>query len=410
MLLVQKFLQEHSFTDLIKNHGVYASLSKDKKKISLNYDQIETKDDDQLSWDCRGLILSKLDNKPFSLLNDKLDLDCVPGATRIIAFGMKRFFNFGQGSATINWSDPNLSVLDKLDGTLTQLYYDVNTIEWCVSTRSVPDADLLMDNGIFTFRTLFEKALFDTVGLSFTDYTAQLNPEITYCFELTTPYNRIVVYYPNCRITLIAARHIKYIDNKLVSFNELDISSLESYGVPKVKSHTFITAAQLIDWVGSFNPMEQEGVVLLDGQFNRIKVKNPGYVAYNKLNDRLGASERNCVELILLEKDDDVIGMLPEEIAKNLIKLKLGIQKMIRKYDDFYQLVKSKADLTMPGDKKTFALLINQNKDLWSAPLFQMYDQKVSDMLDFIKKNCQDGTWGNNFLDKVLECAKKENC
>src|ERR1700683_3105357 len=57
-LLVQEYLETHSFGDLIRDHGVYASFSKQGHKFSLNYDMIEAKDDDLLAQECRGLILS----------------------------------------------------------------------------------------------------------------------------------------------------------------------------------------------------------------------------------------------------------------------------------------------------------------------------------------------------------------
>ena len=138
--------------------------------MSLNYDQIEAKETDPLAQECRGLVLSCEDGH--SLLsqavevNGKLSYDHIsPGKTRILAYPMKRFFNHGQGSAAdINWADPNLAVLEKLDGTLCIVYFDPFTNKWCVATRSVSEADLLMDNGIFTFRTLFEKAVEETSG------------------------------------------------------------------------------------------------------------------------------------------------------------------------------------------------------------------------------------------------------
>jgi hypothetical protein len=154
--------------------------------------------------------------------------------------------------------------------------------------------------------------------------------------------------------------------------------------------------------------MEHEGVVVRDGQFNRIKVKNAAYVAYNKVRDALATSPRNMVELILTEKDDDVIPMLPEEIVKNLQTIKVGIQKTIKQHDEAYLVAKAQADTTMPGDKKTFAILVTQNKTLWTAPFFQMFDGKASNMKDFIMKSrMKDGSWGNGFLDKMLELAKQ---
>jgi hypothetical protein len=111
--------------------------------------------------------------------------------------------------------------------------------------------------------------------------------------------------------------------------------------------------------------------------------------------------------LILTEKDDDVIPMLPEEIVKNLQKIKEGVQKVIKQHYDAYVSAKAEADKIMPGDKKTFAILVTQNKKLWTAPFFQMFDGKASNMKDFIMKSrSKDGTWGNSFLDKMLELSK----
>ena len=404
MLLVQKYLQTHSFGELASEHGVYASFSKSGHKFSLNYDQIEAKEADPLAQECRGLILALEDGSPVIATGTTgfATRDAtVPGNTTILAYPMKRFFNYGQGSAAeINWSDPNLAILEKLDGTLCIVYFDKFTSQWCVATRSVPEADLLMDNGIFTFRTLFEKAVKDTVGMEFDEFTKHLSPIHTYCFELTTPYNRIVVEYPKCGITLLALRNMNTLAERDPAQDT--ISSV----LPVVQAHTYSTVDDLVTWVSTLNPMEHEGVVVRDSQFNRIKLKNAAYVAYNKVRDALGTSERNCIEIILLEKDDDVIPFLPEEIVKNLLKIKEGLQLALKAHDEAYMAAKSEADSIKPNDKKTFAILVTKNKKLWHAPFFQMFEGKAKNMKEFIHKNMKDGSWGNSFLDKLLELSK----
>ena len=407
MLLVQKYLETHTFGDLARDHGVYASFSKSGHKFSLNYDQIEAKEADPLAQECRGLVLSLEDGRPvFGTQgpDGKLNRDTIePGKTKILAYPMKRFFNHGQGSAAnVDWSDPKLAVLEKLDGTLCIVYWDPFINQWCVATRSVPEADLLMDNGIFTFRTLFEKAVQDTMKMSFDTFTKSLVKEMTYCFELTTPYNRIVVQYDQCRITLLAVRYLATLEE--IDPKEMAIVKIGE--VPCVQAHTYTSINELVDWVSSLNPMEHEGVVVRDSNYNRIKVKNAAYVAYNKVRDALATSPRNMVELILTEKDDDVIPMLPEEIVKNLLTIKAGLQATLKLHDEAYLAAKAEADATNPGDKKTFAILVTKNKELWSAPFFQMFDGKAKNMKDFIAKNRKDGTWGNSFLDKLLELSK----
>jgi len=414
MLQVQEFLKTKSFGDLVKQHGVYASFSKSGHKFSLNYDQIEAKEGDTLAQECRGLILAFGDGQPRLSqaveVNGKLcHDDIVPGETQILAFPMRRFFNHGQGSAAvIDWSDPKLQILEKLDGTLCIVYYDPICGGWSVATRSVPEADIPLDNNLFTFRTLFEKAMTETSGLSWFDFTMKLDIRYTYCFELTTPYNRIVVHYPESRITLLSIR-------ELSTLKELDFDSGQKGPthsqherlvgvVPVVQSYELKSLEETIELVSSRNPMDYEGVVIRLGE-DRVKVKSPAYVAFNKIRDTV-SSERGIVEVILCEKDDDVLPMLPEEIAKNMLKIKHGIQVAIQVYDATYAAYHAAAEMVKPGDKKTFAIMLTKNKDLWHAPFFQIYDGKSESMRDFIAKNRKEGYWGNSFLDKMLEIAK----
>jgi len=416
MLLVQEYLLTHTFGQLAAEHGVYASFAKAGHKFSLNYDQIEAKESNPLAQECRGLVLASKDghiHTPVINPGVKPDFNHIsPGETTILAYPMNRFFNHGQGcAAQIDWSDPKLAILEKLDGTLCIIYFDLFTDKWCVATRSVSEADLLMDNGLFTFRTLFEKALTDTTGYSFDVFTRYLNKAYTYCFELTTPYNRIVVDYKSNGITLLAVRG-------LVTLQELDMKhpvvDLLPTSLPIVQAHTYTSVEDLVNWVSSLNPMEHEGVVVRDSKFNRIKVKNAAYVAYNKLNDKLGSSERNCMQFILLEKDDDVASFLPADIVNNMQQLKEGLQKSIHEHDLVYDIAKTVVDVANPGSKKEFALAVQKavehgktiNRVIWTAPFFAMWDGKASSMKDFIQKNRKNGEWGDSFLDKLLEMSK----
>ena len=401
-LLVQKYLENHSFQNLISDHGVYPSFSKSGYKFSLNYDQIESKESDVLAQECRGLVLSVANGKSLTpkakMVDGKLNYkDLSPGPTEVLAYPMKRFFNHGQGSAAnINWADPQLSILEKLDGTLCIVYFDKYSQEWCVATRSVPEADLPLTGSKFTFRTLFEKAVQDALEKPWDSFIKYLRPELTYSFELTTPYNRIVVRYDDCRITLLAAR-----DN--ISLQEINIDSshllndlLRSL---RVKRYKLGNISDVINFVSSQNPLEMEGVVVRDSRFNRIKVKNAAYVAYNKARDTLGTSQRNCLELILAEKDDDVMQALPPEIVKDILQLKAGLQIVIANYDAAYKEIMSK--LSSPS-KKDFALAL-QKQNIWQAPLFSFFDKKSDNMKDFLLKNKKDGSWGDSFLDKILD-------
>jgi hypothetical protein len=397
-LLVQQFLKHNSLLQLKMQHGIYVSLSKNKRKISLNYDMIETLNSDVLSWDCRGLILSKHDFSEFEVLeNGSINLDCIIGDTKIIAFGMKRFFNHGQAeAANIDWNNKHLSILEKLDGSLCLCYYDPYTCLWNIATRSCPEADIPLDGGEFTFRILFEKAVDQTCGLSFDEFTQKLDKNITYCFELTSPYNKIVVYYPNTNITLLAARDIR-------SVNELDIRTL-NVPVPCVNSYKHLSLPDLIKLINSLSPIEHEGVVICDDNFNRIKIKSASYIAAHK--SRFSIGKYSLMQLILSEKEDDVIPFLPEDIVNKIIKMKTGLHNFIAYYEARFIELSLEANSIKYNDKKTFAQLL-QVTDLWQAPLFSMFNNKAKSIKEFIIQNKRNNIYSASFLDNLISVSDK---
>ena len=312
---------------------------------------------------------------------------------------MKRFFNHGQGAAAdIDWKDPNLAILEKLDGTLCIVYYDPFTFKWCVATRAVSEADLIMDNGLFTFRSLFEKAVQETCGYAFDDLSSYLDKFYTYCFELTTPYNRIVVDYKVCGITLLSARSLRTMSED----NPHQLGIVTVLKVPVVQAHTYTSVEELVNWVSSLDPSEHEGVVVRDSQFNRIKIKNAAYVAANKLRETLGTSPRNCLELILLGKEDDAVSFLPEDIVKNLLSMKVKYREWLDMEEFSYSKILKEATSILPKDKKTFAITLNQYPTAFKPAYFSIFDGRADNIKDFIEIQKKDGTWSNSFLDKIL--------
>jgi len=411
MLLVQEYLLNHSFGELAKNFGVYASFSASGHKWSLNYDQLESKETDPLAQECRGLILSTINATNLilhaTIKNDKVCYDdIIPGETVVLACPFFRFFNFGMASAAnIDFMDSETVIQTKYDGSLIIVYFDPFKNSWCIATRSSPDADILMDNGIYTFRTLFEKAVLDKFECSFSDITGSFNKNKTYCFELMTPYNRIVVDYKNNDVILLGVR-----DNSSLQEEEpwRHLSNEDDFHIV-AKEYKFNKLEDIINYINSQDPSEMEGVVVRDKYFNRVKIKSAAYVLAHKMKDHISSSPRNCLEAILLETDDDMVALLPNEVANNLLEMKEKVKKLIIDYDNYYQILLNCANAINKGDKKTFALMLVKNSTfLWTAPFFQMFDGKAFSMKDFISKNKKNGTWSNSFLDKILEILKSQ--
>ena len=399
-LQVQKYLSNHSLNNLIRDHGVYHRVM--GHKMSLNYDQIEAKDNDPISQECRGLVLC------FDYL--VVDPNVSFGQTEILAYGLKRFFNYGQDSAAnINFNKAYFA--EKLDGTCIIFYYDSHINKWCVATRSLPEANLNIDGfAEHTFTSLFIKAVEDTSKLSYNDWLkyANLDKNITYVFELCTPYNRIVVKYDTNLVYLICMRN-KITGIEYDIYNTLNIPS----GIPLCPNYNISNTNDMIKFVESTNPLEHEGLVVCDDLYRRVKVKNPAYVAYNRIRDSLANSPRALMQLILQEKLDDLSTFLPENIMNLGKKYQENLRNILQKFQEQYdECMVELNSLGVMSDKvrqKQFALIV-QRKQLWLAPMMVIFNNKAKNLHDYFnqQKNI-DGEYKKSLLDFLILRCEHDN-
>lgn len=401
MLLVQDFLRVNSLSALEAAHGVKARI--EGHKLSLNYDQIESREDDKLAQQCRGLILRVAD-----LSSLPIEGDSPLGDTVVLARPFDRFFNLGQAAAAqVDFDHPATAFYEKMDGTLCIVYFDDIKGEWHVATRSVPEANLPVDGfGDFTFRTLFEKALGETVGKDFVTWSGEhLHRDVTYMFELTTPLNRIVVDYGGYGVTLLGAR-------KSATGEELDPAFVQAQvKTPTAERYRFGSVSELVDFVSDRDPTKHEGIVVCDHLYRRVKIKNAGYLALNKVRDSVMNSPRGLVELILLEKLDDAMPLFPEHIQERALSLRDSFAVLIRSYREAYEACMREADgVSSYGDKehrKAFALAVQARKG-WMAPMMDGYQGRSEGLMGWIMGKRQvDGGWSNSFLDTVLGQIEK---
>lgn len=412
MMLVQQYLQTHSLDDLARDHGVYARVA--AHKFSLNYDQIEARDSDPIAQECRGLVLSAADDRTVSLSE-------IVGDTKVLARTMRRFFNYGQeAAANVDFDHADTRIYEKLDGTLCIVYFDAVMAKWCVATRSVPNADLPIDGfGQRTFTDLFWIALqrcskdHSVQGAAGYRILAYADPRLTYCFELTTPENQVVVRYDDYAVTLLSV-----VDTQTGVEHLPDVyGKLFSVDVPV--THRLGSVAELLDFVSDRDPSAFEGVVVCDPQFNRVKVKSAGYLAFNKIKDNVLKSPRSLLEVILLEKLDDVSVVLTQPQKEHAAKVLDAYRSWVQKQNAlFSQLLADVAEANEAsgwawefGDnqhRRCFAIKAQETDINFGAAMY-LYKMKAADagshptVSDYIhgNKDPQHG-WSNSFLDKLL--------
>lgn len=405
MLLVQEFLETHTFSELKEKHGVEVSFNKKGTLFSLNYNQIESKNDDPLAQDCRGLILSLNDKSSLlaqtKLINNRYSYDHIcPGHTNIVAWPFKRFFNYGQQEAA-NVDMNDASIIQKVDGTLIICYYFEGKFN--IATRSVPEADIVLDpNNSLTFRTLFEKVLKETYNVDFDTFSKELSPDYTYMFELCSYMNRIVVRYETDQIFFLSVR------NKFTGREEVPHQKL--FGISQPKEFSLSSINDIVSFVNETDAFQQEGVVVRDSNFNRIKIKNPQHNLMNKARDLLGSSQRACLSLILLEKDDDAMPLLNDQIKKNILSLKESFVKLNHyvndQFDKCYADTQKDIELNKQENaRKLFALNV-QRYNCFSAYMFDRFVGKTADFKSWVLSKQKNNEWPNGFLDSILENLK----
>lgn len=407
-MLVQRYLATRTFAELEAEHGVKSRIF--RHKVSLNYSQLEARDDDRLAQECRGLILCRMDGQ-------SIDADAIIGETRVLARPFDRFFNLGQGAAAdMNFEDSGTRFYEKMDGTMCILYFDDVKSEWHVATRAVAEANLFIDGfEEYTFRTLFERAVKDTTGQTFNEFVSvetpcsgccycphsQLAKNFTYIFELTTPVNRIVVPYETYGITLLGVR-INSLGTEIDPIVWAGILNVPSPEIFKLSSLT-----DMVDFVSGRDPKGYEGIVACDSEYRRVKVKNAGYLALNKIRDNAMNSPRSLMELVLLEKLDDAIPLIPDVVIERALAMREGVRSLMREHGSAYAACMDTADTcSVRSDerahRKTFAIAV-QTSGGWMAPMMAQYTGRTSGLRDFIdSKRSVGGGWPASFLDSLI--------
>lgn len=342
--LIQQFLRgnpdglqelENDFKLKIKTHAKFPELH------HFSYDQIESPMKEPICQEARGLILDRYDN------------------WKIVARPFGKFFNVSEPLAhKLDWN--RARVFEKVDGSLCVLYFYKNT--WHVATTGTPDAGGEVNGFDFTFEDLFWITYHTNATAHFNG-----NPAFTYMFELTSPYNQVVVRHSEPKLTLLAIRHKE-------SGLEMDINGLSIFGIQAAKSFDLNNLDEINEFVKNIDPFKQEGVVAFDG-VRRLKIKSDKYVEYHHL--RSSFNPKNAVNLILMNEIDEFVSYFPE-FTNVIAELQAKVNDFCQKTNDFYNKIK---DL---GTQKEFALEAVKNSN--SSVLFFMRKNPNLGPLDYLRE------------------------
>lgn len=257
---------------IVRRHREFPNL------VFLKYNQIESPLNEPAVQECRGLILDEADD------------------WRVVSFPFKKFFNHGEPNAgTIDWQVAR--VYEKLDGSLCTLYWYAGA--WRVATNGLPDAGGPVGARGGTFGELF----WDVWRKS--GYRLpERDTGSCYMFELLTPWNRVIVPQKSSRLVLLGARDLS------TGKEQRPEPIAQAHGWDCIQSLAMDSINACVAAAESLDPMSQEGYVVCDGEFRRVKIKSPRYVALAYLKETV--STRRLLEIIRTGESEEFLTYFPE--------------------------------------------------------------------------------------------------
>lgn len=331
MMLLQSYMRAGNSIESLaeygvktRRHGFYPNL------VLFKYD-IGAKFDVPMVQECRGVVLDENDN------------------WSVVCRAFDKFFNEGEFyAAKIDWS--TAKVQEKLDGSICTIYHYDGA--WRVATSGTPDACGEVHASDITFRDYFWETFHDQGGL----FPASGRESLCFSFELMGPDNRIVVIHEKAHLKLIGVR------DRLTG-TQLPVEVWAPHvNIPAVRSFDFTSAAQLYDSFESMSPVNQEGYVVVDSEYRRVKVKHPGYVALHHLGTA-GNTFKNFLQVVRTGEISEVLNSHPD-MASRIADAKVEYDRFLLSVYMTYEKLK---DIPV---QKDFAL--EATKTPFSTCLFQM--------------------------------------
>lgn len=333
MLAIQKLLKE-DFEGGMKyiQEVLHIKVKEKDNRLLFKYNQINSPLRERIAQEARGLILDKR-------------------TLKVISWPFLKFFNLSEPNrVAIDFA--SAKVFEKVDGTCCTIYFYED--EWHVQILGQICADEVCIQGYaITFADLFWK--------HFPIDPKQLNSEYSYTFELATKINRVVTRYQEDRLVLLSIRHISTLQE--IPFGSPFFNQVhQMIGCEIPQTFSFDSLDDIAAMAKQLPPLE-EGYVCCDKDFNRVKIKNPQYVALSHLKSSSTSSIRNLCQLVLRKEEEEFLSYFPE-YQTICLDIRNKIENEARGLESLYQEIKE------IESQKDFAQKALVHK--WSGILFSL--------------------------------------
>lgn len=339
MLEIVKFIHEHEdWESLLSNAPYNLKITWDNGFVLFKYNQISSDFTKKICREARGLILDSFDD------------------FKVVRFAFEKFFNLGEGfAAKIDWD--SAVATEKIDGSIMSVWYARG--EWHLSTNGTIDAFKAPLNGVGPYKNFGE--LFTSVmplnffeGEHFGKNWADLN--LCFTFELVSPYNKVVIDYPETKVYLLSMREMDTL-NEISGDVVRTFGKINGFNTPQ--EYKLRNEKEFCELVESM-PDGHEGIVVRDMYNERVKIKTKSYFELHRMVNNGVVTVARMVELIRANDHEEFLayfcGFRDEfSYISNVMK------KISNRIDEISTLVKQYStkkeialDETIPNWEKRF--------------------------------------------------------
>lgn len=268
------FISEHTQWKTILKEKYGITIKENLPYAIFNYG-IKSDFSDPIVQEARGIIINI----------ETLEVACWP---------FRKFGNYNESYAdNIDWKTAR--VQDKIDGSIIKMWWNPVSNEWKFSTNSTINAKDAIANSMTqkTFLDVIRES--DNYGI-LAEILPVIKKDYTLIFELVSPETQVVIKYDKPYLYHIGARN-----------NITGIEAKDCYiGIERPKEYQLrslddcIKAAVKLNESenGEIHGIKKEGFVVVDDNWNRIKIKSPDYLMLHRLSSNSNFSKERIIGMI----------------------------------------------------------------------------------------------------------------
>ena len=211
----------------------------------------------------------------------------------VVCWPFRKFGKYDESYAdAIDWS--SALVQEKLDGSIIKLWFNEITNAWQFSTNSTinaKDANFSTEDNRSFLDIIYSADNYQLIEFE------KLCTDYTYIFELTSPFNQVVVKYETISLWHIGTRN-----------NKTGVECNVDIGIKKPRVYPCKNLDECIGYVsdvmnksnqsGKIDNVDCEGFVVVDKNYHRIKIKAPIYIILHNIVTDSVTSKRALIKLL----------------------------------------------------------------------------------------------------------------